>query len=57
MTKTGKYHYNKERHKHRRQCNLLFTFKIKKQKYGNYLEICSPHFPTLTLKLSKDLNF
>lgn len=57
MTKTGKYHQNKERHKHRRECNLCFTFKIQKQNYGNYLEVCCPHFPTPTLKLPEDLNF
>lgn len=46
-----------EIHKHRKQCNLLFIFKIKKQKCGNYRVICCPHFPTLTLKLSPDLTF
>lgn len=46
-----------EIHKHRKQCNLLFIFKIKKQKCGNYHVICCPHFPTLTLKLSPDLTF
>lgn len=46
-----------EIHKHIKQCNVLFIFKIKKQKCGNYLVIYCPYFPTLMLKLSQDLTF